>query len=95
MISSADVASKAKTYRLKISAARPWTLPPSAEFAPARPSGSPTIALPVAKITSAPKPTPARAASGRWPLIVSTSESAASTPTSIKTNKNSIKIAPV
>ena len=38
---------------------------------------------------------PREEASGRWPLIVSTRDSAMSTPTSISTNKNSIKIAPV
>ena len=31
----------------------------------------------------------------RWPLIVSTTESEASTPTSISTNRKSIRIAPV
>ncbi len=95
VINRADVASKANTYRLKIRAARPCTLPPLAALASVRPSGSPTMAFPVAKITKAPNPTPASAASGRWPLIVSTRESAASTPTSIRTNKKSIKIAPV
>ena len=34
-------------------------------------------------------------AATRWPLIVSTTESEASTPTSISTNRNSIRIAPV
>ena len=34
-------------------------------------------------------------ASTRWPRIVSTTESEASTPTSISTNRNSIRIAPV
>jgi hypothetical protein len=34
-------------------------------------------------------------ASARWPRIVSTSESEASTPTSITTNRKSMRIAPV
>ena len=51
--------------------------------------------MPSATTRSEPKPTPASTASVRWPLIVSTSDSAMSTPTSIRTNKNSIKIAPV
>ena len=34
-------------------------------------------------------------ASTRWPRIVSTTESEASTPTSITTKRNSIKMAPV
>ena len=42
-----------------------------------------------------PKSRPTIAASRRWPRIVSTTESEASTPTSISTNRNSIMIAPV
>ena len=38
---------------------------------------------------------PARRPIQRWPRIVSTSESAASTPTSMRTNRKSIMIAPV
>ena len=73
----------------------PWTLPPSAELAALNPTEGPTMALPMAKTRSEPKPRPARMASVRCPLIVSTRDSAMSTPTSISTNKNSIKIAPV
>ncbi len=73
----------------------PWVLPPCSLLAARSPIGSPTMALPIAKTSSEPKPSPASTASGRWPLIVSTIESAESTPTSISTNKNSIKMAPV
>ena len=38
---------------------------------------------------------PTITAKTRWPRIVSTRESDASTPTSITTNRNSIRIAPV
>ena len=64
-------------------------------FAVPRPTGWPTIAFPTAKTSRQPNPSPASAASVRCPLIVSTKESAMSTPTSISTNRNSIKIAPV
>ena len=43
-------ASNAKTYRVKISAAIPWTLPPYVLFASLSPAGCPTTALPTAKI---------------------------------------------
>ena len=46
-------------------------------------------------ISRMPKPRPQTAASQRWPLSVSLSESAAVTPTSMTTNRNSIMIAPV
>ena len=65
------------------------------EFAASRPSGDPTTALPTATTSSTPKPIPAITAQTRCPRMVSTKESAASTPTSIKTKRNSIKIAPV
>ncbi len=42
-----------------------------------------------------PSTRPASVAINRWPLMVSTTESEASTPTSITTKRNSIKIAPV
>lgn len=44
---------------------------------------------------STPKPIPQTAAQMRWPLMVSFSESAAVTPTSITTKRKSIMIAPV
>ncbi len=43
----------------------------------------------------APNASPIRIDAIRWPRIVSMIESEASTPTSISTNRNSIKIAPV
>ncbi len=94
-MSSAAVASKTNTYRVKTRAAMPWTLPPWSAFAASRPSGDPTTALPTATTSRTPKLTPAITAQTRWPRMVSTRESAASTPTSISTNRNSIKMAPV
>ena len=46
-------------------------------------------------ISRTPKPSPHSAASQRWPLMVSFRESAAVTPTSMTTKRNSIMIAPV
>lgn len=52
-------------------------------------------ALPMPPISRAPKPSPQTRASQRWPLSVSLRESAAVTPTSMTTKRNSIMIAPV
>ena len=58
--------------------------------------GAPPMAawpMPRNKITS--RPMAARPAHSRWPLIVSTSESAELMPISIRTNRNSMRTAPV
>ena len=57
----------------------PCTLPPNSLLADVSPSVGLTIALPTANTSRLPNPTPARMASTRCPLIVSTSESAVST----------------
>ncbi|CAM5481094.1 hypothetical protein SAURM35S_00112 [Streptomyces aurantiogriseus] len=93
VMSRAPVISKAKTYLVKIRAARPSTLPPA--LASARPLNSVREALPIPATRRMPKPRPQTRASQRWPLMVSFRESAAVTPTSITTNRNSIMIAPV
>lgn len=93
VMSRAPVISKAKTYFVKMRAARPSTLPFA--FASVRPLNSVREALPMPAISSTPKPRPHSRASHRCPLMVSFSESAAVTPTSITTNRKSIMIAPV
>ena len=59
------MASNANTYRVNTSAAIPWTLPPCWLFADSSPSGEPTTALPTAKTSRMPKPTPAITAQTR------------------------------
>ena len=54
---------------------------------------SETWPIPITRIR--PNSSPTTVAIARWPLIVSTTESEASTPTSISTNRNSMRIAPV
>lgn len=93
VMSRAPVISKAKTYFVKIRAARPSTLPPALAWA--RPLNSDSDALPMPAQSRIPKPRPHRRASQRWPLMVSFRESAAVTPTSMTTKRNSIMIAPV
>ena len=55
----------------------------------------PIAACPMPTMSSTARPPPARPAHSRWPLIVSFSESAALTPISMTTNRNSISTAPV
>lgn len=93
VMSSAPVISKAKTYLVKIRAARPWTFP--AELAWPRPVKVFSEALAIPAISRMPKPSPQSTASQRCPLMVSFSESAAVTPTSMTTKRKSIMIAPV
>ena len=52
-----------------------------------------TCAMPIVIVAANTSPT--ITANTLWPRIVSTMESDASTPTSITTNRNSIKMAPV
>ncbi len=85
--------SKANTYFVKMRAARPSTLPLA--LAVLRPPNWVSEALPMPAKSRMPKPSPQRRASQRWPLMVSVRESAAVTPTSITTKRNSIMIAPV
>ncbi len=93
VISSAPVTSKAHTYLVKISRARPWTLPSA--LASPRPAKVSSLALAIPATISTPKPRPQSAAANRWPFNCSFSESALVTPTSITTNRKSIMIAPV
>ena len=58
------------------------------------PSSSTTAAA-IAAISRPAKPSPTTKAATRWPRSVSMSESLESTPTSISTNRNSMRIAPV
>ncbi|CAM5476813.1 hypothetical protein STENM327S_08319 [Streptomyces tendae] len=93
VMSRAPVISKAKTYLVKTRDAMPSTLPFALAWA--RPVNSVTEALPMPATSRMPKPSPDSRASQRCPLMVSFSESAAVTPTSITTNRNSIMMAPV
>lgn len=95
VISRAPVISKAKTYLVKMRLASPSTFPPCSVFAVPSPLKLLSEALPMPAIRRTPKPSPQPAASQRWPFRVSFSESAAVTPTSMTTKRNSIMIAPV
>ena len=95
VISSAEVTSKAKTYLVKSSWASEGTLPPAVWTAASMPVGAAKVTLPTPRASRTAKPRPATAAQKRCPLIVSTRESAESTPTSISTNRKSIMTAPV
>ena len=68
-------------------------LPPL--LASSRPTGLPRVIWLSATTSTTPSSRPPRMASTRWPRIVSTTESEASTPISIITNRKSIRIAPV
>ena len=94
VMSRALVTSKAKTYRVKTRCASPVVLPSALALARPR-SGTATMALPMPTISSPAKPSPSTTAAIRCPRSVSTSESDASTPTSMSTNRNSIMTAPV
>ena len=96
VISSAEVASKANTYRLKIRAARPCDVAAVLALAASQTDGLPDDRVADGEHQQAAEADARRGRPRtRWPLIVSTSESAVSTPTSISTKRNSIKIAPV
>src|SRR4051812_14683589 len=94
VMSSALVISKAKTYFVNSSRAMPTTLPSALTSSRPAPPPSPTP-LAIAVMSSPAKPRPRTNAASRWPRSVSTSESLESTPTSIRTNRNSIRTAPV
>ena len=85
--------SKAKTYLVKMRAARPSTLPPALAWP--RPLNSVSEALPMPAISRMPKPRPQHGGQPALALEVSLRESAAVTPTSMTTKRNSIMIAPV
>ena len=93
VMSSALVTSNDHTYWLKIFAATPMTLPSA--LASASPLARPKVTDPIPAMRSRPRATASRSPAQRWPLIVSTSESEESTPTSIRTKRNSIITAPV
>ncbi len=79
---------------VKIRWARLVTLPaPLAIFDDG--AAGPITACPTVRLRSTSRPIPARPAASRWPLIVSTIESAEVMPTIIMTNRNSISTAPV
>ena len=94
VMSRALVISKTQTYWPKISSATPVTLPVLA-LTSARPFMSPRVTAPMAVKSRPPSPKARSSEAHFWPLIVSTSESDESTPTSIRTNRKSIMTAPV
>ena len=69
------------------------TLPPA--LASSRPTTVPSVTWLIPTTSTVPKARPSTTAITRWPRIVSTTESEASTPMSIMTKRNSIKMAPV
>ena len=69
------------------------TLPPA--LASSSPTTVPSVTWLMPTTSTTPKSRPRTTAITRWPRIVSTTESEASTPTSIITKRNSIRIAPV
>ena len=93
VISSAEVTSKAKTYRENRMLASASMLP--SLLTSERPTTVPRESWPTPTTRVTPRISPPRIANSRWPRIVSTTESEASTPTSISTKRNSIRIAPV
>src|SRR3954447_6859420 len=93
VISSALVTSNAHTYWVKILPAMPTTLPSA--FASVSPTGLAKVTEPTAVMIRTPSPRASSRPTQRWPAIVSTSESAESTPTSMSTKRNSIMTAPV
>src|SRR5882757_473851 len=93
VISRPLVTSKANTYLVKISVASASTLPLA--LVRSRPWNVPMAALPNPASSRMPKPSPASMAAMRCPRMVSISESAESTPTTMSTNRNSIMTAPV
>ena len=93
VISSALVISKVQTYLPKMRLATPVTLPPALAWV--SPTGWPNVTPPTAATSSAPRPSASSRDAHCCPLIVSTSESEESTPTSMRTNRNSIITAPV
>ncbi len=77
-----------------MSSATPVTLPVSL-LAAVRPFMSPKRTEPMAVKMSAPRPKASTSETHFWPLIVSTRESEESTPTSMRTKRNSMMTAPV
>ena len=101
VMSSAEVASKGMTYWVKMSTASEWTLSPWAALALSRPTAAsvpmlPTVtACPTATTSMTPMPMAAMVDATRWERKVSANDSEVSTPTSITTKRNSMRIAPV
>src|ERR1017187_1398699 len=93
VMSRALVASNGNTYRVKIRRASPVMFDvPKEGFVAA--SGA-RAACPTTRLSSTSRPIPTMPAASRWPLMVSTRESAALTPTIISTKRKSISTAPV
>ena len=78
---------------VKIKAASPETL--FVPFAAVGGDAGPMAACPMARIRITSKPIAANPAASRWPLIVSTIESAELMPISMMTKRNSMRTAPV
>jgi hypothetical protein len=93
VISRALVASKGKTYVVKISFEMPVRL--SALLAAVCGAALPMAACPMPTISRIRNPRPPRPAQSRCPRIVSTRESDEVTPISMTTKRNSISTAPV
>ncbi|MNW60671.1 hypothetical protein D3C74_386750 [compost metagenome] len=64
-------------------------------FAAVSPTEGGNVACAITPTRTEPSPRPSRIPMKRWPRMVSTSESEASTPTSMSTNRKSIITAPV
>src|SRR5450631_314366 len=93
VISRALVASNGNTYLVKIRVASPFMLDGPYEALAAPPDAR--AACPTTRLSRTSRPIPARPAAIRWPLMVSTRESAELTPTIISTKRKSISTAPV
>ncbi len=93
VISSAPVTSNGNTYVVKISLASPSRL--VGPFAKVGRAAGPMAACPMPRIRITKRPIAARPAASRWPLIVSTIESAELMPISMMTKRNSMRTAPV
>src|ERR1035441_1368929 len=93
VISKALVASNGNTYLVKIRVASPFMLDGPYEALAAPPDAR--AACPTTRLSRTSRPIPARPAATRWPLMVSTRESAELTPTIIITKRKSISTAPV
>ena len=78
---------------VKIRAASPERL--FAPFAAVIGAAGPMAACPMPRIRITSRPMAARPAASRWPLIVSTIESAELMPISMRTKRNSMRTAPV
>ncbi len=93
VISRALVTSNGNTYLVKMRAAMPPTFV-APKFGPVAAAG-PITACPTIRLSSTSSAIPATPAASRWPLMVSTTESAEVTPTIMSTNRKIISTAPV